>query len=151
MTSSTTPDTHQHNLRFDGDDPYVICECGYRADAISGKEIKPRAATPNKKQELREKIENITQDMFVALSDWQAGGDTDWHTAKVSGRAELEKLFSDTLSDVILEAERSFPAEKTYDRNASDERFAGAAAFNTALRRCKETTEKKRREWLKYE
>lgn len=30
---------HTHAWRFDGDDPYVICDCGARQDAITGRVI----------------------------------------------------------------------------------------------------------------
>lgn len=32
--------THEHRWAFDGDDPYVICECGERRDALSGRVIR---------------------------------------------------------------------------------------------------------------
>jgi hypothetical protein len=30
---------HEHSWRFDGDDPYVLCDCGERRDALTGRII----------------------------------------------------------------------------------------------------------------
>lgn len=43
-------------------------------------------------EELKKQVEVITQTMFVALSEWQAGVAIDWQSAKIKGRAELVKL-----------------------------------------------------------
>jgi hypothetical protein len=44
--ASGRPD-HRHAWRFDGDDPYVLCDyCGERRDALTGRAIRP----PERKQ-----------------------------------------------------------------------------------------------------
>jgi hypothetical protein len=30
---------HVHDQRFDGDDPYLVCACGARWDALTGREL----------------------------------------------------------------------------------------------------------------
>lgn len=53
--------------------------------------------------ELAKQIETITQDMFVALSEWQAGVAINWHSAKVKGRADLLALIRNEKLKLLAE------------------------------------------------
>ncbi len=50
------------------------------------------AQANNSKTELPQRIEQITQTMLIALSEWQAGQPVDYHSAKTKGRQELLAL-----------------------------------------------------------
>jgi hypothetical protein len=73
---------HVHQQRFDGDDPYLVCDCGARWDAISGSQLYalPRAAqddilalAPVTDAGLRELADGINAAVTLRL----IGGNTD--------------------------------------------------------------------------
>ena len=53
--------------------------------------------------DLAKQIESITQDMFVTLSEWQAGVPVGWHSAKVKGRADLLALIRTEKQKLLAE------------------------------------------------
>lgn len=59
---------HQHTRRFDGDDPYLICDCGKRWDVLTGNEVVPeRQFAPSGEQPEAQELYTLLENYETEL------------------------------------------------------------------------------------
>ena len=103
---------HRHDWRFDGDDPYVICACGERRDALTGKPILP--ARDAKKVRFVDWFRETVDELVAAHGDEDVGRIADAEMALYNGLAGGEAR---ELRDLAKRA-RTVAASPDYDEEA---------------------------------
>jgi hypothetical protein len=89
------------------------CGCrGFRGDMEKN--------SPMNDEDLKHKIEYITQEMLIALSEWQAGVAVDYHSAKIKGRQELFDLIKSSDQKIAIDEEYLLECFDAVARYAQD-------------------------------
>ena len=75
MTTRSDPD-HVHHQRFDGDDPYLVCYCGQRWDALTGA---PTASPTQRRDAPLTAVEVAEIRRSVRSGHGNGGGTVEWN------------------------------------------------------------------------